>query len=99
MIGDTIYDCLSHKLGNVTAHAYDSVNDEWSFSVTLSNGNLVVRKAKEMVNIDEAKRTTNKGYRCAALTSLYELPLRDLVNWLEFPIWARPNCDIEGGHE
>lgn len=100
MIDDTVYDCLSHKLGKVKAfHAYDSGNNEWSSTIELSNGNSVIRTDKELVNIDAARRTANAGYRCSALADLYEMPLRELVNWLEFPVWARPNCDIEGGHE
>jgi hypothetical protein len=33
------------------------------------------------------------------LKKLYDMPYRNMVDWTQFPNWARPDQETEGGHE
>ena len=33
------------------------------------------------------------------LKELYNHPVRNQVDWSEFPVWARPDMETENGHE
>ena len=92
MIGDRVYDPISNTMGKIHSDV-----DGW-YIVNTENDSYRCH-GSGVVNVDEVLRTVKDGKRCAGLVDLYELPLRDLINWLEFPTWSRPNCETELAHE
>jgi hypothetical protein len=39
------------------------------------------------------------GKMTNALKTLYKAPYRDMVDWTQFPSWARIDAETEMGHE
>lgn len=52
-----------------------------------------------MVNYEKALEACRQGKFTEDLRELYKFPQRKEVPWTLFPPWARPDTEIEGGHE
>jgi len=39
------------------------------------------------------------GKFCEELRQLYMMPHREMVDWTQFPMWARPDCVTDLAHE